>query len=324
MKYTIGFDLGGTKMLCMVFDRKGIPAARLKRRTTGLGDGEKVFESMVSCVRECLEAGKIDSEDVEGICFAIPGAVDFKRGIVLNAPNIGFVDFPLRKTAEKKFDVPVLVENDVNAGTYGETKRGAARGLSHVIGLFPGTGLGSGLVLDGRLYRGAFGGAGEVGHTIVQATGGKPCGCGRKGCLEAHVSRIGMAKEAVVLAAAGKAPTVLEKAGTDFRKVKSGVIAKAVAAGEREIERLVEESARFLGIGMANCVNIFNPEAIVLGGGLVEKLGERYVESAEKTMREFAVPELVKSVRVLKSELGDDAVAIGASLLLLERMKEAE
>jgi glucokinase len=323
MKYTVGFDLGGTKMLCLVFNKQGDPVARLKKRTLGLGNGGEVFKEMAACLRESLETAQIAIQDVEGACFAIPGIVDFCRGLVLNAPNIGFVDYPLKKIAEKEFNFPILVENDVNAGTYGEVKQGAALGLRHVIGLFPGTGLGSGLVLDGRLYRGAFGGAGEFGHTIVQAGGGKLCGCGQSGCLEAHVSRLGLAKEAVALAASGKAPTILEKAGTDFSKIKSGLLAKSVEAGEKDIGKIVDESARYLGIGMANCVNIFNPEAIVLGGGLVEKLGERYLKLAEKTMRDHALASLAKSVRVFASKLGDDAVAVGASLLLRERLKEA-
>ena len=323
MKYTVGFDLGGTKMLCIVFNKQGDLVGRLKKKTSGLGNGAEVFKEMALCIREGLETAQIPLQEVEGVCFAIPGIVDFSRGSVLNAPNVGFVDYPLKKAAEKEFNFPVLVENDVNAGTYAEVKQGAALGLRHVIGLFPGTGLGSGLVLDGRLYRGAFGGAGEFGHTIVQAGGGKLCGCGRTGCLEAHVSRLGIAKEAVALAAAGKAPTVYEKAGTDFAKVKSGLLAKAVEAGEKDILKVVDESARYLGIGMANLVNIFNPEAIVLGGGLVEKLGERYVKTAEKAMRDYALAGLVKSVRVLTSKLGDDAVAVGAALLLRDKLKEA-
>jgi glucokinase len=322
MRYSIGLDLGGMKMLCAVLDGDGTVAARIKKRTQGLGNGDTVFEQAVACIEECIDAAGLKMQDILGIGFGIPGPVDFSHGIVLDTPNIGFKNFPLRDLARKKFDVPILVENDVNAGTYGEVKKGAALGRRHVIGLFPGSGLGAGLILDGKLYRGASGGAGEIGHMIIES-GGRLCGCGGYGCLEAYVARAGMAKDAVALAATGKAPTLYAKVGTDYTRIKSGHLAKAAAAGEKEIQKLIRRSAWYLGIGMANCVNIFNPEAIVLGGGLVEKFGGEYVEISENSMRKHALPGLSAAVEVLTAELGDDAVAVGASILMNEMIKES-
>ncbi|MCX7786686.1 MAG: ROK family protein [Spirochaetes bacterium] len=323
MRKRIGFDLGATKMLCGILDEKGTILHRLKRKSVASRKAQDVYTAIVQCIEECLEEASVSLEEIEGIGIGAPGVVNFKKGIVLEAPNLGFQDYPLRKQLEKTFSLPVVVDNDVNLATFAEARKGVAKGMKHVIGLFPGTGLGSGIVLNGELYRGAFGGAGEVGHTIVEPNGNL-CGCGGYGHLEALVSRSAIAKDVVALAATGKAPTVLDKAGTDYKKIKSSVLKKAVDAGEKEVEKAILRSAWYLGIGMANLVHILNPEGIVLGGGLVERFGSFYVEAAEASMRKHALPSLVKSVRVLISTFLEDAVVVGAALLLAEELKGKE
>ncbi|GAB4371464.1 MAG: ROK family protein [Spirochaetales bacterium] len=319
----IGFDLGATKMLCCVFDEKGKILHRLKRKSVASRKAQEVYGAIVQCIEDCLEEASIPLAELEGIGMGAPGVVDFRKGIVLEAPNLGFQNYPLRKQLEKTFSLPAVVDNDVNLATYAEVRKGSVKGLKHVIGLFPGTGLGSGIVLNGELYRGAFGAAGEVGHTIVEIEG-RLCGCGGYGHLEALVSRSAIAKDVVALAASGKAPTVFDKAGTEYRKIKSGLLKKAVDAGEKEVEKAVLRSAWFLGMGMANLVHILNPEAFVLGGGLVEKFGTFYVEAAEESLKKHALPSLARSVRVRISNFLDDAVAVGASLLLAEELKEKD
>jgi len=315
----IGFDLGATKMLCCLFDEKGNILHRYKKKSSSAGKSTEVFASIIRCVEECLEEASVSRSEVDGMGIGVPGIVNFQKGIVLDTPNLGFREYPLQRQAEKALGIPVIVDNDVNLGTYGEVKQGAARGMNHVIGLFPGTGLGAGIVLDGRLFRGAFGGAGEIGHTIVEIEG-RLCGCGGYGHLEALVSRSSLAKDVVALAATGRAPTVLAQAGTDYKKIKSGLLKKAVDAGEKEVEKVILRSAWFLGIGMANVVNIFNPEGIVLGGGLVERFGKLYVQAAEDSMRKHVLPALGKDVRVVIASLLEDAVAVGADLLLGEHL----
>jgi glucokinase len=210
------------------------------------------------------------------------------------------------------------LENDVNAGTYGELIAGAGKGYRHVIGLFPGTGLGGGLILDGRLFRGATGGAGEIGHMIIQVDG-RRCGCGQYGCLEAMASRTALAKDLVALAATGGAPAIQKKAGSDFSRIKSGLIQSAWEDGEPAVVGLVDRAARHLGIGMANMVNVFNPQLIIIGGGLVEKLGAPYIQKAEQAMRDHAMARLVTIVEVKQAELGDDSTVIGAAALAREQ-----
>lgn len=315
--YFVGVDLGGTKLLAVVFDEEYTALGRAKEKVAKSRDNEAVLEKMVEVIRDALDDAGAKPEEISAIGIACPGPVDFENGIVLETPNLGLENFPIRDRLSAELDVPVFLENDVNAGTYGEYVSGAGRGFRHIVGLFPGTGLGGGLILDGRLFRGATGGAGEIGHMIIQVDG-RRCGCGQYGCLEAMASRTAIAKDLVALATTGSAPTVYKKAGSDYAAMKSSVIEKGWREGEPAVVDLVNRAARHLGIGMANCVNIFNPELIIIGGGLVEKLGAPYIEQAEHAMREHAMGRLVSIVSVKQAELGDDSTVIGAAALARE------
>jgi glucokinase len=321
-RYLIGFDLGGTKMLATLLDQDMNIVGSNKVKTGSDRSNEAVFERIVDCIEELLKKERAGN-GLAGIGISCPGPIDREHGVVLETPNLELSDFPIQSMLGQRFGVPVLLENDVNAGTYGEYIRGAGRGFRHVIGIFPGTGVGGGLVLDGSLYRGKRGGAGEIGHMIIQEDG-PLCGCGQYGCLEALSSRTAIAKDLVAIAAKGGSPTVFDKAGSELAKVKSGTIKKAVDAGEEQVIQVVKRAARFMGIGMANCVNIFDPEVIVLGGGLVEKLGDLYVREAERSMRAYAMEDLVAGVEVKEAELGDDATVTGAAALLLESLGRVE
>ncbi len=319
MKPVLGFDLGGTKMLCGLVENGRTVTARYKKKTKEIDKPEDLVDRMVSCVEGCLKEAGIRAKDVAALGVAAPGPVDLKTGTLLNPPNLGVQELPLAKLLSRKLGVPVVLENDVNAGLYGEFVAGAAQGFSHVVGLFPGTGLGGGMILNGELYYGVSGAAGEIGHMTVQP-GGRLCGCGNRGCLEALASRGAMAREAAVLVAAGKSPTIAKLAGTDISKMKSSVFADAIDAGEEAVIELVNNAAWWLGLGMASCVNIFNPEAIVIGGGLVEKLGKSYVKVAEASMREHAMAAIVKKVKVIAAGLADDAAVIGAAAVAAKNL----
>ncbi|TVR89811.1 MAG: ROK family protein [Spirochaetaceae bacterium] len=321
-RYLMGFDMGATKMLCAVLDDTNKIIVKNKVRTKGSGNDE-IFSTICRCIDDCLAKLAPDSPRPDGIGIACPGPIDEVNGIVQSAPNVGVEDFPLRDLLEDRYAVPVRLENDVNAGIYGEFVAGAARGRQHVIGLFPGTGLGGGIIIDGKLYAGATGGAGEIGHMTVQ-TDGRICGCGGYGCLEALASRSAIAKDAVAAAAGGDAPTLYAEIGTDLKKVTSGVLKRSVDGGDVVVKRIVERAAYFLGIGMANCVNIFNPELIVIGGGLVEKFGSEYLGVAESVMRERAMSSLAGTVVVSAAELGDYATVIGAAARLSDKLETAK
>jgi glucokinase len=311
-KCVVGFDMGGTKLAAAVIDRNMKVVSRARERTDAEDGPEAVYARVVDAIRQALS--RAEGKKAAAIGIAVPGPLDRKKGIILETPNLGLRRFPIASRLAREFKVPVLLENDVNAGVYGEYRAGAARGYRHVVGIFVGTGIGGGLVLDGKLYIGATGNAGEIGHMIIQ-TDGPLCGCGQYGCVEALASRTAIAKDVVALAGAGAAPALLEAAGTDIKDVRSGALARSVEKGDKGVRRVIERAAHFVGIAMANCANLLAPEVIVLGGGLLEKLGGLFVKEAERSMREHAMPSLVSGTKVVLASLGDDAVMIGAAAL---------
>lgn len=259
--------------------------------------------------------------ELAGIGIAVPGLVDARTEKIPHLPNLNLRDLDLKEQLGSLYNVPVIVENDVNAGVFGEYRFGPARRARHVIGLFVGTGIGGGIILNGRLFRGAGGGAGEIGHIILQ-TDGPISPVGIAGTLEGLAGKTALAKDMVMLAATGYAPTVRAEAGTDISQIKSSVIKKAIDAGDVAVENLVTRSTGFLGAGMAACVQIFNPEVILLGGGIVEKLGKTYVAQAEAAMRARCMKVLGDQVQVMQATLGDDAVPLGIAALLSETLQE--
>ena len=318
-----GLDLGGTKIAAALLTRAGsiVGQARLDSKA-GTG-GDTVAATMVRCVRDALKSAGADIGSLRGAGIGAPGPLDWKAGVILFAPNLGMRNYPLRAYIAEHLGVPAFLDNDVNMGTYGEYLAGAGRGHRYVLGVFSGTGIGGGLVVNGQVFRGANGTAGEIGHTIVHS-GGALCSCGQRGCLEAYASRSAMARDLVMLAATGQAPTVRAAAGTRLKAVKSGVIARAVAVGEPAVCAVVDRSAHYLGMGIANCVNLFSPDVVVLGGGLVEKLGARYVKQVDRSMHRFALEAPAHGVRVVPAQLGDDAAIHGAVGALREMLGETD
>ncbi len=321
-----GIDLGGTKILAAVFKveegkkgeaRKLTLISSEKAKTPREASAEAVIDVLGKTAREALAAAGITASALDSIGVAVPGPLNRRDGIVLYTPNMGFEKFPLAARLGSLFDAPVYLDNDVQSGVFGELRSGALRGMRDAVGIFVGTGIGGGLILDGKIFRGSSGSAGEIGHMIL-LEGGPLCGCGNYGCLEALASRTALTKDAIGLASAGKAPGLLASAGTDFRKCRSSSIEESIQAGDTAVAKALDRTAHWLGIGMANVVHLFNPEAIVLGGGVMERFGQRIRETARKSMEAHLMPGLAKTVEVLVSELGDFAVATGAAHMALE------
>jgi glucokinase len=319
-RYTIGFDLGGTKMLSVVFDADYKVIAQEKARTPPDGDPAVILEAMDATVRKSLKTAGIAFDRVNCAGIGVPSPVDRAAGIVISTPNMGLFQYPMKKELEAKWGVPVFLENDTNAGTYGEFRRGAGKGKKHMAGIFVGTGIGAGIILDGKLYCGASGYAGEVGHLIIME-GGPLCGCGQYGCLEAFSSRTAMAKDAVALASAGNMPSVFKQAGSDFKLYKSKMFELGLKENDPNVRKIIERSAWHMGVGMANLVNILNPELIVLGGGLVDRIGMPYLETARASMQGHLMAGIAKSVTVVLSELKELAVPLGAACIAREETK---
>lgn len=312
-KYILGIDLGGTKVLTVLFDLNFRVCAEKKSRVEA-NKGEKVLlQDLEDGVFSLMDECGVSRKNLLAVGVGCPGMIQFPDGYVKLSPNISFLkNYPLGKRLRKSFKVPVVVENDVNAGLYGEQQFGAAVGYRHVVGIFPGTGVGGALILDGKLYRGAGGAAGEIGH-ICMSLPSFLSPVSRVDTLESLIGRLRIASEAGWLILKQRSKSLYREVEYDIRKIKSKAIQRAVKRGDASLRELIEDKGRILGIAMANAVNLLNPELIVLGGGLIEAVGNLIVPVARKTMVRYALPPVVKSVRVLPAKLGDYAIAMGAA-----------
>ncbi len=308
----VGFDLGGTKMLCVVYDEAWNACGRSRRKTKAHLGVEAGLDRGGETLDQALDEAGIDRSQLSAIGIGIPGPLDPERGVVLDLPNLGWKEVALRAELETTFDCPVTGINDVDAGTYGEYRFGAAQGRRCVLGVFPGTGIGGGCVYDGAIIRGRSISAMEIGHMCV-VPGGDLCGCGRRGCLETVASRLAIAQAAVAAAYRGEAPHLQAEAGMDLSLVRSGVLARAIAEGDAVIETIVRRAAGWLGIGIASVVNLLAPDMVVLGGGLVEAMPELYLDAVEAKARKQVMPAFRDRFEIAAARLGDDATVLGAA-----------
>lgn len=308
----VGFDLGGTKMLAVVYDDAFKPRGRRRRKTKGNEGAKAGVARIVATIHEALAEAGVEPSEVSGIGIGSPGPLDLDKGVILDTPNLGWKNVPLRATLEKEFSCPVSVLNDVDAGVYGEYRFGAARGARCAVGVFPGTGIGGGCVYEGRILRGKPGSCFEVGHIPVVKDGAL-CGCGRRGCLETVASRLAIASAAAAAAYRGEAPYLLSEVGTSVGDIRSGTLAAAVDEGDTAVRDIIEDAGRWIGFAMAGVVNLMAPDVVVLGGGLIEAMPTLLGDAVEKSMRKQVMPSFEKSYRVAVAELGDDASVLGAA-----------
>ena len=305
----IGLDLGGTKVYGVVLDGDEIKD-EAKRKTPPEGGPEAIVAAMADVVNDLGGVKR-----VRGIGIGAPGLIDRKAGVLMRAPNLkGWTDdFPLGPAVAKAVggDLPVSLANDVEAGVVGEHRLGAARGFRHVLGIWMGTGVGGGLVLDGKVHRGAEGLAGEFGHVIVEP-GGRACGCGGRGHVEAYAGRASMEREARRQAAGGRQTVLVELAGDD--RMKSSVFAKALEAGDALAVELLESAIAAVSTGVASVHTLLNLELVVIGGGMGERLGDVLAPRIDSAAKALTFAHDTK-LRVVPSALGDAAGAAGAALL---------
>jgi len=308
-----GVDLGGTKIQSVVVaDRRVVGQSR---RTTPRSSADDVTAEIVLGVRAALESAGAGATDLLAVGIGAPGAVDPVRGTVSKAANVaGFTEEVALGPAVSHAlgGTPVAVENDVRVAVIGENVRGAGRKFQNFLGVFVGSGVGGGLILEGSLRRGA-GNAGEIGHTTVK-TGGRQCGCGRFGCLEAYAGRVSIEKRARQHLEKGRKTKlfeIMERKGRD--RVTSSVIADALEQGDRLTIELLGQAVESLGLALANAQNLLDLEAIILGGGLGDRLGEEFVARVALEMRDnLRIPEHPPDV--LPTELGDLSGAVGATV----------
>jgi glucokinase len=321
--YTIGMDLGGTKILAAVVGLEGRIVAEAKLKTKADEGPDAVIERMVHVAHAVVQKAEIDWQDVLGMGVGAPGPMDPDTGIVYHPPNLrGWSKVPLAPRLAKALRVPVFLENDVNLGTLGEYALGAGQGMQDVVGIFVGTGVGGGLILDGKLRSGVRHAAAEVGHMIVLADG-PVCGCGKRGCLESVASRTAIDRDIRLGIAAGRESLVAELTGGKINRLTSGVLAKAWRQGDPLVIEIVTKVQWYLGLLAASIVNLIDPQMVIFGGGVVEALGEEFLAPIRVTARQYFIQQAgADQVQIVAARLGDNAGVLGAAVLARQRSGE--
>lgn len=315
----IGVDVGGTKMLAAVVDSGGAVHRRTRIPTPRDVDADGCVKTVSALIEKTMKDEGLSSKDIKGIGIAIPGVVSPREGRIVLTPNMSLSGTYIVPVLEEKFDVPVYIENDVNVGTLGEYCLGAAQGAKSVVGVFVGTGIGAGIVLNGTLIEGARNAAGELGHMVMKI-GGPLCGCGNRGCLEALASRSAIERDIREAIENGRESIVSELTDGNLSVIKSKVIKRALKQDDALVTDIMRKASETLGYACLTLRHILDPEVIVLGGGVVEACSEFILPIVEQTVGLHAMPGSGMPVRIVPARLEDDAVMIGAVALV--RMNE--
>ncbi len=321
--YYVGVDLGGTKILTGVFQSNLKLVATSKASTKAERGYKAVVERIVRTVRDAVDEADLDPKLVRAVGVGAPGAVDTTDGRVIFSPNLpGWENVPLRKDLEKGLGVPVFIENDCNACTLGVYHVELGGKQRHVVGIFVGTGIGAGLILDGRLHSGFNRVAGEIGHMVLEV-GGPKCNCGNRGCFEALASRSAIFRRIQSAVKEGQKTILTEMLDDQLSDMRSGDLKKALKKGDKLVEKVVEEAAEYTGIAVGNILNLLGPQCVVLGGGVVDALEDSMMSIIVETAKDYAMPGIARGVEIFASRLGDDAGITGAAVLAREGLRAA-
>ena len=314
-KYNICLDVGGTKVLGAIFNEKDEIIYRLKKRSKSEGEGTTDVEKVIiSVVEEMIKASGIDRKKLNAIASCAPGVIDQDRGIVLFTPNLPWRNYDIAGAMKKKFGVPFFVGNDVNLGVLGEYKFGAAQGYKNIVGFFPGTGMGGGLILDGKLFTGNQFKAAEYGHMTLDPDG-PLCGCGQSGCLEVFSSKRGMS-DYIRQQVGRKRPCMLAEDVANGGIFRSKRLKKALAAKDEVAMEAVDRACHYLAIATGNMINTISPDLVLYGGGIMEAMGDLFLEKILKELDRFCMPSIRPTVDVKVAALGDDSILYGDLALI--------
>lgn len=312
--YYVGVDLGGTKIYAGVFDSSLNLLGTGRVSTKAQRGPDSVIERITRCVQDAVDECDLTLKQVRAVGVGAPGAVDPESGKVIFAPNLDWKDVPLKKELEKQLDIPIGIENDCNVCTIGVYETELKTKPKHMLGIFIGTGIGGGLILNGQLYSGYNRTAGEVGHMVIDVNGPK-CSCGNNGCFEALASRTAIFRRIHTAVKAGQKTILTDMLGPNLEDLRSGNLRKAIRRGDKFVDRVVEEAAEYTGIAVGNLINVFNPEMIVLGGGVIEALEDEMMAIIIEIAKDYALPGTAKGIEIIASRLGDDAGITGGAVL---------
>jgi len=307
----LGVDVGGTKVQASLVRESGEIIARERRPTPRKGGPEKVVAALEKTMDDLIRKAGIVQSDITAVGIAVPGVVDPKKGLAVVTPNMALTGVALGPLLKSRLKVPIVIGNDGNFGALGEAWLGSARKARSAVYICVGTGIGSGLVLRGKLWRGAREAAGEIGHMLMQIDG-PACGCGGRGCFEALASRTAIERGIREGVAAGQSSLIVELAGGDLSVIRSGMIRKALDAEDELVSNVVRRAAEALGHACVNVRHLIDPEAIVLGGGLIEACSDFIMPIVDNVVGRDPLPGAREGGHILLSALGDDAVALGA------------
>jgi glucokinase len=319
-EYVVGVDVGGTKIYAGVFN-SGMECVGTARLSTKSDRGaEAVIERIGRCVRDAVDECDLSLNQVRGVGAGAPGAVDPEAGRVIFAPNLDWKDVLLKKALEKDLGLPVFVENDCNICALGVYEMELKSKPQHVVGIFIGTGIGGGLIINGEMYAGFNKTAGEVGHMVILA-GGPKCSCGNSGCFEALASRTAIFRQIKQAVEEGQKTLLTEMLGPKLEDLRSGDLRKAIRRGDKFVNRIIEQAAEYTGMAVANLINLLNPEVVVLGGGVIEALEDEMMGIIIETATKRALAGTAKGVAIVASKLGDEAGIVGGAVLARRQTK---
>ena len=309
----IGIDIGGTKIIGGIVERKGKVEITHRLPTGGKEGYRRVRERAIELINTILRESGVSRNEIKRIGIAAAGQIDKNSGTIIFSPNLGWHNAPLKKDMEKIFDAEVVIENDVNAATFGEWKFGLKERSRNVIGVFVGTGIGGGIIIDGRIYRGFSNVGGEIGHMIVNPHGYR-CNCGNSGCFEAYCGGsyiVDRVRKSIYEGYRGKIWDLVEG---NVDKLHTGHIEEAYLLGDTLCKSIWGETIEYMGAGLASLVNLFNPEIIVMGGGVING-SKQLIEDACTVMKKRAMKASLKDVRVERARHGDNAAIMGVAFI---------
>ena len=319
MSYYIGVDVGGTNIACGVVDDNCNIIARSKIRTNenSTNGAKPTYEEVFDVIKRaiiaaCDEAG-ISVSDVHSIGIGCPGTCNNDSGVVEYSNNLDFVNVPLRSDTEKEFGVPVYLENDANAAAFGEFLAGSAKGANSAVVITLGTGVGSGIVIDGKIYRGSNYAGGEIGHTVI-VMDGLPCTCGRRGCFEAYSSATGLV-HMTTQASELNPDSLMTKLIREEGKVSARTAYKAMKAGDPVGKAVTEQYVKYLSCGIANVINTFQPDILCIGGGVCNEGDNLLIPLKAAVAEQIYSKHSAKNTEIVICSLGNDAGIIGAAML---------
>ena len=323
-RYVMVIDVGGTKIYAGIVDAETGKVLATARKRTHPERGVDFFsQRLLAVAQEALDAAKLpESESLLAIGIGIAGQVDRAKGVLLASPNLaqGLRNLALADLLQKQFNVPVVVGNDVEVAAYGEQQFGAGRGYDDFVCVFVGTGVGAAIMQGGQIRRGFTGTAGEIGHTIVQY-GGRICGCGGRGHLEAYASRSAVTRVLLAELARGRPSKLRDLLKEGDTAIRSKMIARCIDDGDELVIETVTEAADYLGAGLGSLATFYNPQCIVVGGGLIEA-APLVLERATLRAHEAALPAATRSLTIVECGLGDDSGIIGAAWLAARQVHD--